>query len=108
MPHELSIITATMCESVQHWATHVLSSTGRREYVVSYSYLPTDERVDGWFCDCPAFKYQEGKCKHITAAEKDHCQYGWEGLVGSPATDCKPNKPCPKCGGKTITFKVGV
>jgi hypothetical protein len=102
---DMTTITARMCKSVQEFTTIIPSDATQEGYIVTYRAYNPDGSVDGWECECRDFVYRRRMCKHIERARKQHCQHGWEGLIGSP-TDMGAR--CPKCNGPTVVVEVAV
>ena len=73
-------------------------ATNKNQQEVQYDYS----------CDCPAYKFRQGYCKHIKEVQKDHCR--WEAIHdgGEPVENEDSELRCPKCGAEVTAMKYGV
>lgn len=98
---DLMIVDMQMCESMN---TRAIRQVGAHVVTGLFS------EAHAPHCSCMAFKYAKGAlgsyktCKHIQQAETDAC--GWHEQYSAEA-QTEPGV-CPRCGGKTITVRVGV
>ena len=87
------------CEANLSWSTTVEGSNGE-VYAIHY------DGIHGWSCDCMSFKCRKS-CKHVTKAQLEKCDHGWEAFAGSPSDDwVGPEQLCPKCGGESALIKA--
>lgn len=55
-------------------------------------------------CSCPAYKFSKTRsCKHLKSAYAEEC--GWHGAYDESQ---EKSGVCPRCGGPTVTVRVGV
>lgn len=107
MSYELSIETGVMCASNEQWSTQFvggdpkLPADQRPIYTVEFTYSPMGECQYDYRCNCPGWKYHR-KCRHVAAVKHQRCAWNWEMSTGEYRADC------PRCGGPTVAFKVGV
>lgn len=76
-------------------------------YTVTYCQSHQGQYQYGWFCECPDFVCRKRECKHIRAAKKIKCNWGFEAFMGSQTVPNIDNT-CPNCGGETRVIRVGV
>lgn len=95
-------IPVRMCESVRELKVQVPSSDADGMYTVEYHHMFTPL----WVCSCPHHRFRKAVCKHIRAAMATRCNYGWEGMAGSPANITGTR--CPECDGPLITVSVAI
>tara|TARA_Y100000310_G_C20577716_1_gene761304 strand:- start:630 stop:953 length:324 start_codon:yes stop_codon:yes gene_type:complete len=104
---DLPLEPMAMCSSWEHLEVKVKGSKGA-EYIVTHGKLRRDADYEyGFSCNCPAFKYRKGECKHIKAVKVDtllniclwHQQFD-----GGAAIDGM----CPKCGNEIIGIMCAV
>ena len=101
------------CETAENWSTTFKGSSGT-DYTVRYGATPLGRYQYDYSCSCSSFKYKRGVdsngyCKHIRAAEKDHCKWmafhdGGDAVVDPTTGDPK----CPKCGSDCRSMGWGV
>lgn len=96
------------CQSARYAAYLVASHTKDGQYyLVEY-----DSRDDvpgyreGWKCNCPAFTYREGQCKHIKTAKPRIC--GWDQALhpeSQPIRNGDGRLHCPVCSGDVYAYE---
>ena len=101
---DLTIEYCYTCPSNVSWQKSYTGSQG--PYAVTYNQW---NGPDMYHCTCPGFKYRK-TCKHVEAAKKERCGWGWEAYCGSKETPVEKGgkKFCPNCGEEVEIVKVGV
>jgi hypothetical protein len=61
-----------------------------------------------WHCDCLAYKYNKGWCKHIKQANNKRCSWHQHHEGGEPIEKEDGTKCCPQCGGSVLITKCAV
>ena len=105
--HDLTLMTASVCDSNREWQTTVQGSKGA-VYTVRFGRLfgrdAERSRVQcDYTCTCPGFQHH-GHCKHIEVAKPGHC--GWNAAFDPGLTP--EGDGCPDCGGPLYHVPVGV
>jgi len=102
---DLMIEHIRTCAKNLFFTIKIAGSNGK-EYEVTYGEMFGLYHYD-WSCTCPAFKFNQGDCKHIKSAKELKCNWGSEAFMGSH-TEANPDGTCPECGGETKVIRVGV
>jgi hypothetical protein len=105
---DLTIETAYVCSSTQHWSCTVTGTRGN-EYTVTFG--PTQGwavyKYD-WSCTCKAGTHGR-KCKHVDRARGRWCGWNAEADPGlRPDRHGESELACPSCGGPVVAVRVGV
>lgn len=98
---DLTIHAARWCMENEYAERTIKSGGGSSTYYVTYSKSNPGPYSVNWNCGCVGFKFRK-TCKHVTAAEKTRCDYGWEAAAGSPT---EMGKVCPECNGPTAIME---
>jgi hypothetical protein len=88
---DLTIQTARWCATNDHAIAHI------GEYEQTFNGHNPGPYSRNWACTCRGYQFRK-TCKHIVAAERMRCCYGWEAAAGSPI---EMGEMCPACGEKT-------
>lgn len=91
------------CISNKRWSTTIQGSTGKI-YIVAFGVFHKFKNIRNkdFSCNCPAYSYQKGYCKHIKyAIDNLHC--GWYQEVDISEDDNYFEK-CPKCGDNIYSY----
>lgn len=88
-----------MCES---WESFSYPVPGK-PYVVTHGYQDKGKYMFEFECNCPAFKFKKGECKHIKEHKSKACLWHQQfdeaqGKLGE----------CPRCHGKALAVVVAV
>lgn len=90
------------CESAERFTTEVAGSKGKT-YTVRFGrgHKRASEVQFDWSCDCEAYKYKPGYCKHIKLVIDEKRRCGWMQFEhgGEPKDD-----KCPECGGPVYSM----
>lgn len=106
---DLTIETRWICTELLGWGRTV--SGLNRAYTVRwdrYSHKNRNEVEYDYSCDCPAYKFRPGYCKHIEAVKDEHCT--WQQMYdgGEPVENEDGELRCPKCGAEVTAMRYGV
>ena len=100
---DLSLEPMAMCASWEHLEVKVKGSKGA-EYIVVHGRQSKDaDYMYGFSCNCAAFKWRKGECKHIKAVKENVCLWHQQ-FDGGVAVD----GTCPKCGNEIIGIMCAV
>lgn len=95
------------CLSQENFETEVKGSKGKT-YTVKHGreHKNRGECEVDWSCDCPAYKFKPGYCKHIKAVQESGDFCGWMQFFdgGEVEHDTEGTPICPECGGPVTSL----
>lgn len=97
---DLTLETRVVCCQNTFWSRPVKGEHG--EYIVSYGRVHKGAYEYDYSCECLAFKYQPGYCKHIKQVMGERCKWG------ASLDQYKHVDTCPKCHGPTEVVRIAV
>ncbi len=102
---DLMIVHEYACAQNENWQTEVTGSKGTN-YTVRFdrfSHKNQGSVERDFSCDCKAYKFRQGDCKHINEVRDQKCTW----MDGEP-NDNDGEQTCPVCGGEVIIYRKGV
>ena len=107
---DLVAVTTWTCATNMRWTTEVTGSKGD-VYTVRFGASFHEGPQYDWSCDCAAFRFHAGYCKHIEQVRASDLRCGWNAEL-EPTETCdhrSDGEPCcPDCGGPVEPVRVGV
>jgi hypothetical protein len=107
---DLTIESGWICTELLGWERKVEGSKGKT-YTVRWderSHKHQGEVQYDYSCDCEAYKFRPGYCKHIKAVRAEHCQWQQMHDGDEPVENKDGELRCPKCGAEVTAMRYGV